>query len=197
MCVRGLMGLVLALALIGSACGGDGENSKGEGDNGLAATETPAELGETPMREETPEEPATGDDTEEDGGETPTPAEVEGDGTVTLGEETYAFDVESCELDSAGTEIDIRGEGPGPDGRPFTVRVSRQGKIDSIQVRFSEGLDVFVAATGTSDALGGEAPSLEVDGRTVSATATFFTPEEQERGPEATGVEGSILVNCP
>jgi hypothetical protein len=138
----------------------------------------------------------------QDGGEptaqpTTQPTSSPGSGTVTIGDDTHAFTVDYCELAADATEIDIGGQGLAPDGRPFTVRATRNGKIDTIQVRFDEGLTVYTTATGTSDALGGQPPSFQVDGGRVTTTATFYTTEELEQGPDATGAEGSFVVDCP
>ena len=189
--LRIFVGLVLALALMGVACGDDGEGGTGAvqtspqqdevGNQEGAATNEPTAGNDTDDVDKADEEPTVGSDA----------------GRVTIGDVTYVFDIDHCQVATDGTEIDIAGQGTGPDGRPSTMRATRRGAIDSIQVRLSEGLTVFLAATGTSDALGGEVPSFEVDGRKVTTAATFYTPEELEKGVDAIGLEGSFVVNCP
>jgi hypothetical protein len=192
------MVLVIALALIALACGEGGKEEPG-------ATATPVQQedvtdGQEPAEEEPVEDAdaeATVEAGEEAGEATAAPTVGPGFGTVTIGDTTYEFTVDYCQLDVEGGEIEVTGQGLGPDGRTLTVRATRSGQIDTVQVRLSEGLTVFVAATGTSDALGGEAPSLQVDGRRVTTTATFYTTEEQEQGAEATGAQGSFVAQCP
>jgi len=163
--------LLLAAALIAVACGG--------GENGPDARQTPDQV-----------EQGDGDDA---ASPTPTPVVV-GSGTVTIGGETYEFSVQRCQLDA--DQINVDGQGLGPDGRPLAVRVTRRGEIDIIQVRLTEGLTVYLSGTGISDALGGEAPSLLVEGRSVTSSGTFYTTEEQARGADAVGEEGSLAVEC-
>jgi len=76
------------------------------------------------------------------------------------------FDIDRRELATDGTEIDIAGQGTGPDGRPFTVRADRRGAIDSMEVHTNES-QTFSPLAGSS---------FEADGREVTTTTAVPHP---------------------
>ncbi len=198
-----------AMLLPLAACGGSDESSDGSGD-AATATEAPPPDGDTdgtvaePAAEATT--PASGDDGGESGGSGPSTA------TATIGGETYEFSTEGavvaqCQTDMFGVfSVQL----PGVDGDSgINIIALLEGtdpavveQVDAVQV--SVGDDDWVADESSdlfdmSDALQpgmSQVDSVEIDGSTVSGTATFVRQLSVFGGGEPETVTGTFEATC-
>lgn len=135
------------------------------------------------------------------------------DGTLTLGDRTYAFRVTACDVSDAEAEsLDeiVRGIGRLADGTPFTVVADRAIAAGSPDHSVSLNYGNLMAGSGFmavarrmklpngwtpvgGDPRNEDAPLIEVDGRTVRAVGTF---DVDDAGTESV-VEGRLEVTCP
>ena len=133
------------------------------------------------------------------------------DGTLRLGERTFAFRVmTACDLGDAEIESPdetLRGTGTTEDGTRFTVVVDRGsvglGLIHTVSVTYGDlmaGTGYRAAAMRTGSGAGWsdeggtyDQPLIRIDGRTVRAAGRF---EVDDAGAES-AVEGRLEVTCP
>lgn len=132
-------------------------------------------------------------------------------GTLTLGDRTFTFRVQSCDLGEVQS-VDgetLRGTGQTEDGQRFTVVVSQGGGNTEIhQVALTYGAVMsgsgFVARAMRSKVQGGDWPAdaqgagpagplVRIEGRTVRAAATFSVDDS---GKES-WVPGRLDATCP
>jgi hypothetical protein len=119
-----LLTVLLALGVLAVACSGDDDDGAGNGGDDAGSTET-MDVGDGDVTETaTPDGDAgepTGDasDFDEDFGLPE--AGFGGNGTVTIGSETYAYDVIACSVDQGVYVLSGRGHDLG--GQPFVAEV--------------------------------------------------------------------------
>lgn len=190
-CTKTMLASVLALALLGAACGDDDD-----------ATEDAVDAGEDASADEATDETA-GDETADEDAEDEEPAEDEGgeatsgaNGTAMLvlanGEE-FEFSI-LCSLEpqmAADQEILFSvtsyDEPYGFDATKFGEDSVVPG-MASIDVYDSETYEALWSATS----MVGGGVDLELDGSTVTGTATFFEGDEGL----GDGVEGELTAVC-
>ena len=135
------------------------------------------------------------------------------DGTLTLGDRTFAFRVTACDLsegEAEGTDETLRGTGTTEDGTRLTVVVDRGlvgGRpIHSVSLHYGQVMSGtgFMASAQRiqSEAgwthIGGDARNedtalVQIEGRTVRAHGTF---DVDDAGAESV-VEGRMEITCP
>ena len=194
-CTKTLLAPVLALALLGAACGDD-DDAEGAVDAGEDTSVDEAANGEDAAVDEDADEDAADEDAEgEDEGEGEGEATSGADGTATLvlanGEE-FEFSI-LCSLEpqmAADQEILFSvtsyDEPYGFDATKFGEDAAVPG-MASIDVYDSETYESIWSATSMAGGM-----DLELDGSTVTGTATFFA-EDDVLGE---GVEGELTASC-
>lgn len=212
--MRRLLMLATVMLLVLAACGGDAGDT--EGDDGGDQTETtqtdttrPAEDGSS--EETTPPAEDGGDDSGDSEGEGPSTA------TVTLGEETYNFSSEAAVAAQCLTDLFgifsiqlpmIDDSGAQADGS-VAIIVLREGtdpetvgEVNSITVDVGDETWVADEADdlfGQFDQLQpgmSQVDSVEIDGRTVRGSATFFRQNSLFVGDEVETMTGSFEATC-
>lgn len=212
MYARILIGLVLALALIASACGRDGETGTGAGETPVREEEARDGLADSEGTE-TIDDLANGGEIEavdeaggEDRGGTATPTTGGGSGTVTIGEVIYEFQISRCDLEpTEEVDIDIIGKGTAPDGRLFHLWATHRttperGEEGSFGLQYvtEESYEyIALASPNLAHLNNGEEPSFQVVGSKVTATATFYDMRGGGVLNALTGVAGTFEASCP
>lgn len=208
--MRRLIPLVMATLLVVAACGGDSGSADGDGESspttGASQTDTTQTSAEDDDEDEsTPPTEADpgGDDSEGSGPST---------ATVTLGDETFSFSTEGAvvaqcltdlfgifsvqlpKADGAGT-VAIVGLREGTD--PETV-----GEVNSVRLDVGDETWVADEADDLFDQFDQLEPgmsqvdSLEIDGRTVRGTATFFRLNSLFGGGDVETLTGTFEATC-
>lgn len=212
--MRRLLALVTALLLVMVACGGDTGESENGGDQGetTQAETTQADQDNGDSDQTTPPAEDGGDDDISDSeGEGPSTA------TVTLGDETYNFSTEGAVAAQCLTDLfgifsiqlpRIDDSGAPADGSVSIVVLHEDtdpetvGEVNS--VRLDVGDETWVADEADmmfeqSDVLEpgmSQVDSVEVDGRTVRGTATFFRQGSLFVGDEVETMTGTFEATC-
>ena len=179
--ITGKLLLALSMTLVLGACGGD---RAGES---ASADDAPAQATNTAA------------------------ADGRTDGTLRLGQRTFAFRVRTaCDLSEAEIESPdetLRGAGTTEDGTRFTVVVDRSsvglGLIQTVGVSYGDvtaGTGYRAEATRTRSGAGWteeggtyDQPLIQIDGRMVRAEGRF---EVDSAGAKSV-VEGRLEVTCP
>lgn len=214
--MRRLIVLAVATVLAVAACGGESGDTTAEGGNtpttldslDTDTTQTPTDDGDSDESATTTEgsadEGGSGSDDSEGSG--PSVA------TVTLGDETYMFSTEGAvvaqcltdlfgifsiqlpEVDGAGgVSIVVLREGTDPE----TV-----GEVNSVRVDLGDETWVADEADDLFDQFDQLEPgmsqvdSVEIDGRTVRGTATFFRQNSLFGGGDVETLTGSFEATC-
>lgn len=215
--MRRFIALVAVVLLVGSACGGDSDDGQtaNEGDQPDAAeapTTEPAQEDANATETTAPstEDGADGDDGSDSEGSGPSTA------TVTLGDETYMFSTEGAIVAQCLTNLFgifsvqlpmIDAGGAPAEGSVSIVALhegtdpEEVGEVNSIEV--SVGDEDWVADEAdmmfeSSDQLEpgmSQVDSVEVDGRTVRGTATFFRQSSLFTG-EIEILTGTFEATC-
>lgn len=212
-----LLALTIGIVLVIAACGGDSSDPESD-DGGDQTDTTQVETTQaTPDDADSPQTTTTtGSDVE--GGDT---ADSEGSGpstaTVTLGDETYDFSTEGAIVAQCLTDLFgifsiqlpmVDESGAAADGN-VAIIVLREG-VDPEEVGEVNSIEVSV---GDEDWIANEADmmfeqsdllepgmsqvdSVEVDGRTVRGTATFFRQNSLFGGGEVETITGSFEGTC-
>lgn len=211
-----LLALTIGIVLVIAACGGD--SSDPESDDGGDQTDT-TQVETTQATPDDADSPQTTTTTGSDmeGGD----ADSEGSGpstaTVTLGDETYDFSTEGAIVAQCLTDLFgifsiqlpmVDESGAAADGN-VAIIVLREG-VDPEEVGEVNSIEVSV---GDEDWIANEADmmfeqsdllepgmsqvdSVEVDGRTVRGTATFFRQNSLFGGGEVETITGSFEGTC-
>lgn len=215
--MRRLFVLVAAILLVGAACGGGSDDTaadSGSDEPGTTAAVTTEAMSEDTMEETTapPTTTATADDSSGDDSEGSGPSTA----TVTLEGETYSFSTEGaivaqCLTDLFGifsVQLPMVDESGAPaDGGVSIVALRAGTDPEQVQevnaIRVSVGDEDWVADEAdmmfdNSDALEpgmSQVDSVEIDGRTVRGTATFFRQNSLFSGDVETAT-GTFEATC-
>lgn len=208
--MRRSLGLVLAIGMLATACGGEAdEAADGQSAEDASASTQADAADDAASNETTTTAPAVEGDAADDGGGGSGPSTA----TVTIGDETYSFTSEGavvaqCLTDLFGifsVQLPMADGGDGtigivalhPDTDPDVV-----GEVNAVTV--SVGDEDWVADEesllfDSSDQLEAgmsQVDSVEVDGSTVRGTATFLRQLSVFSGGEVETVTGSFEATC-
>jgi len=164
----------LLVAFAGLACGGDDDGTDG---NGLAPSTT--------------EQPGGGDDLPDIGFG---PVGNGGSGTITIGDETFPYEVIVCILEDDGGAT-AAGYGELPDGTPYIAKAEREGGQTG---RINAGLDVgveHISLRGDPEWSTDEIidPVVETNGTLSFTFDALFRDRALDNFEQ---VEGSVQVTC-
>lgn len=208
-----LVPLIAALLLVAGACGGDSDEttpSETTGDSDATVVETTQA---TPDDESSATEPPPDDGS---GGASDSDGSGPSTATVTLGDETYVFSTEGAVVAQCLTDLfgifsvqlpRIDDNGAPADGSVQIVALregtdpDEVGEVNSVEVSVAD--DDWVADEADSlyeqfDILQpgmGQVDTVEIDGRTVRGTATFFLQNSVFTG-EVETVTGTFEATC-
>lgn len=217
--MRRLVALATAfLLLVVAACGGD------SGDPGTDNA-TPPETNETdmtqPAQEDAGSDPTTPPAEDDGGAGSDETSDAEGSGpstaTVTIGDETYNFSTEGAVAAQCLTDMFgifsvqlpmVDDNGALADGSVGIIALHEDtnpeevGEVNAVEV--DAGDETWVADEAdelfdTSDQLEpgmGQVDSVEIDGRTVRGTATFFRQLSVVAGDEVETMTGTFEAMC-
>ena len=194
--------LIALLALVLAACGGD---DGAEGD--VATTDSLGEQLEETLEDETPEDLPDPDTVEEEaqemaddmaeGLEDLQESEGGGSATLTVGGETWEFDSVLCafgpeEIGQEGAEFVLSSI---QDGLQLYASIDSFGHSVSLNdIQDFENPSVSLSADSfTAQATGGPEEFVEVDGKDISATASFI----DDTTDSFEGTEGTLTATCP
>ena len=204
--MRRLFPFVLAMALVVASCGGQTGSEPGEDEGGTTTARGDTTEPSETVDETTPPTEANEDESDDSEGSGPSMA------TVTIGEETFAFSTEGAVVAQCLTDLfgifsvqlpEVDGDGSvsivalreGTD--PETV-----GEVNAIQVDVGdetwvadEGDDMFDQFEQLEPGMS-QVDSIEIEGRTVRGTATFFRQNSLFGGGEVETATGSFEATC-
>lgn len=209
--MRRLSALVFALLLVVVACGGDsGESDDGGDESETTQIETtqPAENDENGSDETTPPEDGGEDDTGSDDSEGSGPSFA----TVTLGDETYAFSTEGAVVAQCLTDLfgifSIQLPEVDGDGSVAIVALREGtdpdvvGEVNSVRLDVGDELwiadeaDEFITQNDKFEPGMSQVDSVEIDGRSVSGTATFVRQNSLFVEGEPDTMTGTFEASC-
>lgn len=213
-----VLALIIGMALVVASCGGDsgdaGTDNEGSEPNTSQAgtTQSPSDDGSTDQTTPPTVAPGAGSDVADDSeGSGPSTA------TVTLGDETYSFSTEGAVVAQCLTDLFgifsvqlpmVDDSGASADGSVAIVALREGtdpdvvGEVNSVEV--SVGDEDWVANEDDmmfeqSDLLEpgmSQVDSVEIDGRTVSGTATFYRQNSLFAGGDVETMTGTFEATC-
>lgn len=196
---RTIFTAVIALMLVafaGFACGGDDDD--GGNGNGAAPTEALAN-GDDGNGDDGDDSDDGSDDGngESDGGDAPNigfSAGQGGSGTITVGDESFPYEVLICILEDDGG-ASATGYGELPDGTPYIANIDREGFGSEI---ITAGVDVgsdHISDRGDPEWRADEIidPAVEENGQLSFRFDALWRDRESD---DSTQVEGSAEVTC-
>jgi hypothetical protein len=194
--------LVLSLAL--ASCGDDdtttGDTTTDDTTGATADGATDDGATDDGIDVDATDDGATGDAT--DDGTGAAPGGPTGSGTLTVGGESYDFEVFHCGLgeeQTANPDVAFSLAGEGDDGlqvNATSVEVDGVGRMDSISAFRGDLMDPDLNWQGVHGPDGfQDMEFLEIDGNQVSATAMFF--DERGDGASEEPEEGTFEATCP
>lgn len=207
--MRRSLGLVLAIGMLATACGGEAdEAADGQSAEDASASTQADAADDAASNETTTTAPAVEGDAADDGGGGSGPSTA----TVTIGDETYSFTSEGAVVAQCLTDLFgiFSVQLPMADGGDGSVAIialregtdpAEVGEVNSISV--AVGDDDWIADEDDSlfeqdNALEpgmGQVDSVEIDGRTVRGTATFFRQNSVFTG-EVETLTGTFEATC-
>lgn len=214
--MRRLIPMIMALLLVITACGGDTSGEPDTGGDGAVTTQPDATQ---PAGDDDGGSDGTPAPTEDDGDDEADDAEGSGPSTatVTLGDQTYNFSTEGAVVAQCLTnlfgifsvQLPMMDESGAQTGGSVALVALREGtdpeevgEVNSVELDVGDETWVADEADDMFDQFDQLEPgmsqvdSVEIDGRTVRGTATFFRQNSLFGGDEVETMTGTFEATC-